>query len=125
MRYTRVYADAQGESHFEDVETSGDLGRAVESDLTAVVSETFPVQGVFFRDVATEASPVPHNAPYELFIIGLTGRFSIEVSDGERREFGPGSAILVQDTTGKGHVTKRIGDEPRVTLMAPLAPPAA
>ena len=125
MRYTRVYADAAGESHFEDVEAGGECRQALESDLTAVVSETFSVEGVFFRDVQTEASPVPHNAPYELFIIGLQGRFTIQVSDGELREFGPGSVILVQDTTGKGHVTKRLGDEERVTLMAPLSRPGA
>jgi hypothetical protein len=50
----------------------------------------------------------------------LRGTFSVEVSDGEVREFPPGSVVLVEDTTGKGHTTRRVGDEPRATLMAPL-----
>lgn len=121
MRYTRVYAGPDGETHFEDAETAGETAKALESDLVGTVSETFPVTGVYFREVREESSPVPHNAPYPLFIVGLRGTFSVEVSDGELREFPPGSVLLVEDTTGKGHTTRRVGDEPRTTLMAPLA----
>ena len=121
MRYTRIYSDSDGETHFEDLDTTGETTRARESDLVGTVSETFPVTGVYFREVVEESSPVPHNAPFPLFIVGLRGTFSIEVSDGERREFPPGSVVLVEDTEGKGHTTQRVGDEPRTTLMAPLA----
>lgn len=120
MRYTRVFSDADGETHFADEETAGETTRAAESDLVGTVSETFPVTGVYFREVVDESSPVPHNAPLPLFIIGLRGTFSVEVSDGEVREFPPGSVVLVEDTTGKGHTTRRVGGEPRATLMAPL-----
>jgi hypothetical protein len=121
VRYTRVFSDSEGETHFEDVDTAGETTRATESDLVGTVSETFPVTGVYFREVVEESTPVPHNAPYPLFIVGLRGTFSIEVSDGRMREFPPGSVVLVTDTQGKGHTTRRVGDEPRATLMAPLA----
>jgi hypothetical protein len=121
VRYTRVYADAGGETHFAELETPGETIQAVESDLVGAVSITFPVEGVYFREVVEEASPVPHNAPYPLFIVGLRGTFSVEVSDGEIREFPPRSVVLVEDTTGKGHTTRRVGDEARATLMAPVA----
>ncbi len=116
-----MYTGLDGETHFEDTETAGETIKALESDLVGTVSETFPVTGVYFRDVHEESSPVPHNAPFPLFIVGLRGTFSVEVSDGEIREFPPGSVILVEDTTGKGHTTRRVGDEQRATLMAPLA----
>ena len=121
MRYTRVYSDPDGETHFEDAETAGETTRAAESDLVGTVSETFPVASVYFREVVEESSPVPHNAPFPLFIVGLRGTFSIEVSDGELRNFPPGSVVLVTDTEGKGHTTRRVGNESRTTLMAPLA----
>jgi hypothetical protein len=121
MLYTRVYTGHDGETHFEDADTAGEAIRALESDLVGIVSETFPVSGVYFREVLEESSPVPHNAPYPLFIVGLRGTFSVEVSDGQIREFPPGSVLLVEDTTGKGHTTRRVGDDRRATLMAPLA----
>ena len=122
MRYTRVFSDSDGETHFEALETPGETIQAIESDLVGTVSVTFPVSGVYFREVVEESTPVPHNAPFPLFIIGLRGTFSVEVSDGEVREFPPGSVVLAEDTTGKGHTTRRVGDEPRATLMAPLSP---
>jgi hypothetical protein len=121
MRYTRVFSDPDGETHFEELDTAGETIQAVESDLVGTVSTTFPVTGIYFREVVEESSPVPHNAPFPLFIIGLRGTFSVEVSDGEIREFPPGSVVLAEDTTGKGHTTRRVGVEPRATLMAPLA----
>ena len=35
----------------------------------------------------------------------LNTRPAVQVSDGEVRHFGPGDVVLVDDTTGKGHVS--------------------
>jgi hypothetical protein len=121
MRYTRVFTGPDGETHFEDAETAGQTGQAAESDLVGTVSETFPVTGVYFREVVEESSDAPHNAPFPLFIVGLRGTFSVEVSDGEVREFPPGSVVLVEDTTGKGHTTRVLGNQICVTATVPLA----
>jgi hypothetical protein len=40
----------------------------------------------------------------------LSGELEVEVSDGEIRRFGPGSVILVEDTSGKGHVSRVVGE---------------
>lgn len=120
MRYTRVYADDDGESRFEELELPSETRQAAESDLVARVSSAFDVRGAYLREPITEASPVPHNAPYPLFIVMLRGTCSIEVSSGETRKFGPGEIVLVEDTTGKGHTTRRVGDDPRLTLMLPV-----
>ena len=34
----------------------------------------------------------------------------VTVTNGERREFGPGDALLVEDTTGKGHLSTPLTD---------------
>jgi hypothetical protein len=44
----------------------------------------------------------------------------VEVSDGEIRRFGPGDVTLVEDVTGKGHITRSLGGGERMTLVAPL-----
>jgi hypothetical protein len=41
----------------------------------------------------------------------VRGRGAIAVSDGERREFGPGIPILVEDTTGVGHTSTPLTDD--------------
>jgi hypothetical protein len=43
--------------------------------------------------------------------IYLSGEIEGQVSDGETRRFGPGTVALVEDTTGKGHISKVVGDK--------------
>ena len=41
----------------------------------------------------------------------LCGQIEVETSDGEVRRFGPGSATLVEDTAGKDHHNRVVGDD--------------
>jgi len=119
MSYVRIYSDDSGESHFEDVA----VGRAEESDGSDqwLTSAPYPVADMRFRKVISEYPGEPHVAPRRQFIILLTGVAEIEVSDGEIRQFGPGSVLLVEDVVGKGHTTRRIGTAPRETIFLPTA----
>ena len=40
----------------------------------------------------------------------LAGGISITAGDGETRHIGAGEIVLVEDTTGKGHITRSSGD---------------
>ena len=44
----------------------------------------------------------------------------MRVSDGEERRFGAGSVVLVEDTTGKGHVSRVVGSTDVVTAVIQL-----
>jgi uncharacterized cupin superfamily protein len=61
-----------------------------------------------------------HPAPQRQFVIILSGRLQIGFEDGSTKIFGPGDARLVEDTTGKGHTTIALGDEPCVTATIGL-----
>ncbi|MCW2951457.1 MAG: hypothetical protein JWQ48_627 [Conexibacter sp.] len=124
--YTRLYADAAGVTHLEDVELEGETRGVSESDLVAAFSDPLEVETLQFRDVVREAdATMPHNAPRRMFIVQLRGRYAIETSDGARREIGPGGVLLVEDVDGDGHITRRVGDEPRLTLVVTLREPRA
>jgi hypothetical protein len=119
--YVRVYADDVGETHFEDVEVRRER-RESRTGTVDEVTTPIPVEGLVFRLVVSEASDTePHNAPRRLFIVQIDGSVEVEVSDGEKRVFGPGSVLLVEDTTGKGHITRSLTGGPRATLVAALS----
>jgi hypothetical protein len=61
-----------------------------------------------------------HPAPRRQFIVNLSGAVEITASDGEVRVFGPGSIMLAEDTTGKGHISKAVGGEERLSLFVHL-----
>jgi hypothetical protein len=53
-------------------------------------------------------------------VITLSGRGEVELVDGTKIELGPGSIDLAEDLTGKGHITRVIGNEDRVTIAIPV-----
>ena len=50
----------------------------------------------------------------------LAGEIEVEASDGEVRRFGPGSVTLVEDTTGKGHRSRVVGDTTALLAVVQL-----
>ena len=62
-----------------------------------------------------------HPAPRRQFVIILSGQLEIGLGDGSKHVFGPGDARLVEDTTGKGHTTRVVGNQICVTATVPLA----
>jgi hypothetical protein len=117
MDYVRLFAGPDGESHFEDVDVPMSSAAA-----GAELSEAIPARAVIFRGVRGSQDPaVPHVAPARQLVVHLEGEVEVETSDGEARRFGPGSVVLVEDTTGRGHTTRPVGDRDRRTLFIPLA----
>lgn len=112
---TRIYSDANGESHFEDFEVAlknnGDIG---------FLSDGEPVKSIVFREVNPSYDYDFHNAPDRQYIILLDGGVEIETSLGDKRTFSTGSILLVEDTNGKGHKTKNIEEKLRKSIFIKL-----
>ncbi len=115
MKVTRVYADAAGESHFEDLDIplrdAGTIGR---------LSERHPVNGIIFRENDADYDFDWHNAPQRQYIVLLDGEIEIETSDGEQRRFAGGDILLVEDVDGRGHRTRTVNNRPRRSLFVTL-----
>ncbi len=112
MKYTRIYADAQGESHFEDVEVP-----LVPNGLVGSLSEKIPISTMQFRLNKPDYDWDFHTAPARQFIILLDGAIEITTSLGESRTFKAGEVLLVEDTTGKGHKTRNIHHAERRSIF--------
>jgi hypothetical protein len=105
--YCRVYADDDGESHFEDVtvpmEPVDYAPPAAALDHAALGdAATLAVVG---SDDAWDGETF-HPPPARQFMLVLRGHGRVTVSDGASREFGPGDVFLFDDTRGKGHASK-------------------
>lgn len=51
----------------------------------------------------------------------LQGAFEVTASDGDVRRLTPGSVLILEDTTGKGHSTAVIGDDDGLVFGVALA----
>lgn len=113
--YVRLYADENGASQFEDV--SVDL---TNQGKIGWLSEMIPATGIQFRETPPDYDYDWHNAPRRQFIIMLDGKVEIQISDGAKRLFDTGDVLLVEDTTGQGHISKAIDGKFRKSIFISL-----
>ena len=118
MKYVRLFTGPDSKSHFEDV----DVDLREQSPATQL-SDPLAVTTLVFRRNTSDYQVDWHPAPRRQFVINLTGEVEIEASDGEVRRFGPGSIMLAEDTTGKGHISRAASDAERLSLFVYLPQP--
>jgi hypothetical protein len=115
MRIHNLYEDADGISHFRDIEIEW-----VEQRQSSQLSKRFPATGVIFRKVSRDYNLDWHPAPRRQYIVNLDAGVQITASDGESRVIGPGEIVLVEDVSGKGHLSKAVGGKIRHCLFIPI-----
>ncbi|GAA5522686.1 hypothetical protein LQ318_13095 [Aliifodinibius salicampi] len=115
MKITRLYTGEDGESQFEDIEIAledaGDIG---------VLSELEEATGIIFRETGPKYDYDWHNAPRRQYIIMLEGAVDVEIGDGTVRRFSTGDVLLAEDTTGRGHISRAVDNQPRKSIFVTL-----
>ena len=111
VNIARLYTGDDKQTHIEwiNLETHPELGTLQKAE------------GIQFRSTDAGNFLDWHPAPRRQFVIVLSGQLEIGLGDGGKHVFGPGDARLVEDTTGRGHTTRVLGDRPCVTATIPLA----
>jgi mannose-6-phosphate isomerase-like protein (cupin superfamily) len=122
MQYTRVYADSTGESQFEDLALDFELSQYAPPTPSIYVSPFTPATqyGILVMPVGWEGGL--HPTPNRQVFFVLSGVAEVECSSGEKRRFAAGQMVVGEDTTGKGHHTRVVGDEELVLATVHLPP---
>jgi quercetin dioxygenase-like cupin family protein len=115
MAIIRIYAGADGASHFEEIEPR--LAPRVDRSESA---ELIPGSGILIRRFEPTRSNPWHHAPGRYAVFTLSGAVDIEIGDGTVRRLGVGDILIAEDATGQGHATREVGPEPRVSVFVPL-----
>jgi hypothetical protein len=115
MKIHNLYVDDKGETHFRDVEIE-----FVESGPAGRMSKRMPASGIIFREVPPTYDLDWHPAPRRQYIINLDNGVQITASDGESRRIGAGEVLLVEDTKGKGHLSKALDGRLRHCIFVTL-----
>ena len=105
---TRIYTGTDGLSHSEQIEMK----------LTPNGTSAMKATSAEFSSRPTAPAGDWHTGPRRQFVITLSGRAELEVANGQKVPIGPGNINLIEDTTGKGHITHNIDD--RIVVTIPL-----
>ena len=94
MKLYRLYTGDDGQSHFEQLDTS---------DASRLFNTVHSVKGLVFRKRYAPHILDWHRAPRRQWVITLSGTVDIGIGDGTVMTFGPGDVLLAEDVTGQGH----------------------
>lgn len=120
MRYTKIFTDEEGETHFKDVEIQLEFVEFAPPAPPVLLSQFTSAKRFAFFTFPSGWQGSWHPTPAKQFFFLLSGDLEGTVSDGERRIFGPGSIALLEDTTGKGHMSRVVGSEDVIAIVVQL-----
>ncbi|MFM0513606.1 cupin domain-containing protein [Paraburkholderia sp. RL17-373-BIF-A] len=122
LNYMRLYADSAGESHFEPAVVETSTSNFAPPAPAFNVSRFLPALRNGFLLVPAAWSGDLHPSPLRMWIFVLDGEMEFEASDGERQPARKGDALLLEDTTGRGHRSRVIGDTAAKLAVVELEP---
>jgi hypothetical protein len=101
---TSMYSGSDGLTHLRDkTVTFPQLEKAHAVQISRISPNSDPKSGGYTNW---------HNAPHRRYVVVLKGRFEVEVENGGKtKSFGPGDVLLAEDLTGKGHLTRAVGED--------------
>ena len=117
MELLEITSDSQGETHFR--RTTIDLLQrdfAPPSKPVAASAET-PANSSLFLEAPPGWDDTFHTTPRRQLAVLLGGTLKVTVSDGETVTMAPGDIVLLNDLSGKGHLSQVQGDQPARFLL--------
>ena len=116
MKVTRLYTGPDGLTKVEDFEVPlKPQGRGTE------LSATVGVTSLQFRRTNQDYNLDWHTAPRRQYVVTLSGESEVELEGGRKLRLGPGHILLAEDTTGKGHISRAVDGQERLSLFITLA----
>ncbi len=98
-RVIRIYADADGKSHIQELPIATKPGRARRSETAAVT-------GLSYAEYPSSSVEDWHRTPGRQFSISMSGEIEVEVSGGQKHHIHTGDIVFLEDLQGKGHITR-------------------
>jgi hypothetical protein len=109
-QYSRLLPTSDGGSRFDEVSISFELKNFAPPAQSFSVSALGEATQCGFLHLPVGWYGEMHPSPIRMWIFVLQGRMKFEASNGDAREISPGSALLLEDTVGRGHVSSVLSE---------------
>jgi hypothetical protein len=117
VKITRLYTGADNKTHAEEISVPLPV---VPANRSSERSEYMSFTNAQWVRTGTSYDLDWHVAPRRQYVVTVAGESEVIIGDGTHIRLYPGKVMLVEDTTGQGHISKAIGDKDRISLFLPL-----
>jgi hypothetical protein len=111
MNIIRLYTDALGETHFVEMPVDFQITDYAPPAPALFTSTFATAQQTGFMRIEPGWYGDWHPVPRRQIQVFVAGELAAEASDGSKIHACPGTVVLVEDTSGKGHKSWVIGDK--------------
>jgi hypothetical protein len=119
MKCLRIYATPDGESHFGEADIPMTMAPLFPNEAPFGLSDYYPASRIRFVHVPAGIREAGrHTPPGRALTVWLDDVVEFEVSDGEVRHVSADGVVLVEDTHGKGHISRHPEEGQNVILIA-------
>ena len=109
FKYSRVFTTESGASDIESVSVQFTMRDYAPPAPVLEVSATTSASSASFLRLARGWSGDWHPSPWRQWLFLLEGEIEFEVGSGKRLAASPGAVVLLEDTTGRGHRSRVVG----------------
>jgi mannose-6-phosphate isomerase-like protein (cupin superfamily) len=106
-----LYTGTDGQAYVKNIEVAA---------RPSGVVDLLPNSGIEIHRTQPGFSIGWHVERRRQYVITLSGRGEIDIAEGKKIILTPGTILLVENTTGKGHKTRVLGNQPWVALWVTL-----
>jgi len=118
IKCARLFADENGESHFEDIEIDMTSIQYAPPAPALEISEPTEAKNFFWFRFPKGWHDAAHPSPRRQLFVVLEGEVEGWTSTGETRTFRAGDRLLMEDTSGKGHGARPLNGEALAVVIA-------
>jgi hypothetical protein len=123
LAFSRLVPTADGGSRFEPLDVPVLLKDFAPPAQAFSVSALSTATQTGFLHLPAGWIGEMHPTPIRMWIFVLEGQMRFEASDGEARQISPGSALLLEDTVGRGHLSRVLGQQAATLAVVRLPEP--
>ena len=120
MKYLRLYADQDGESHVEEMQVEFNMQAYAPPAPAFGISAAEDTARYIFVSFPADWTSGLHPSPRRQMFVVLSGHLVGETSGGTVMDLRPGDVVLMEDTTGKGHTARTMDGEGVNAMMVHL-----
>lgn len=120
LMYWRLYTSADGNSHWSEEQLPLAQSGAAGPEGRLAMNRLGDIKGAMVASLPAGATEDWHVAPRRQFMFCLRGIVEVTAGDGQKKRVLPGQFVLLEDLTGKGHITHSAGTEDHVALAIPV-----